>query len=117
MEPAKPPLPTPMNFPFQFWTGSHSSMLIRESDVGFSVRTRLTVSHACHSDSSYRPASRAQRVVPMGRFRRGESQRGDGPWLIDFLEHHSDTLQTRPSEFRTHSGDSSPNYGRRNTQP
>src|SRR5262245_51753494 len=30
-----------MNLPFQFWSGSHISMLIRESDVGFSVsRTR-----------------------------------------------------------------------------
>ena len=34
MEPANPPFPTPMNFPFQFWVGSQSSILIRESDVG-----------------------------------------------------------------------------------
>src|SRR5215510_10526382 len=37
MDPAKPPLPTPMNLPFQFWMGSQSSMLIKESDVGVSV--------------------------------------------------------------------------------
>ena len=40
IEPAKPPFPTPMNFPFQFCVGSHSSMLMRESEVG--LRTIFT---------------------------------------------------------------------------
>src|SRR5262245_51464636 len=37
MDPANPPLPTPMNLPFQFWIGSQSSMLISESDDGLST--------------------------------------------------------------------------------
>src|SRR5262245_57506525 len=37
MEPANPPLPTPMNFPFQFSVGSQSSILIRESEVGLRI--------------------------------------------------------------------------------
>src|SRR2546421_289590 len=37
MEPAKPPFPTARNFPFQLDAGSHSSILIRESDVGLRV--------------------------------------------------------------------------------
>src|SRR5262245_38501563 len=40
MEPAKPPLPTPMNLPFQFFVGSHISILMSESEVG--LRTSMT---------------------------------------------------------------------------
>src|SRR6266545_1022633 len=34
MAPDQPPLPTPMNFPFQPSAGSHTSILISESEVG-----------------------------------------------------------------------------------
>src|SRR5215467_5841261 len=37
MCPAKPPLPTPLNLPFQSCAGSQISSLISESDVGASV--------------------------------------------------------------------------------
>ena len=40
VDPANPPFPTPMNFPFQFWAGSQSSILIRESEEG--LRSRRT---------------------------------------------------------------------------
>src|SRR5215831_6389004 len=44
MDPAKPPLPTPMNLPFQFAAGSHISMLISESEVGFKTTCTLQCS-------------------------------------------------------------------------
>src|SRR5580765_5856308 len=39
MDPAKPPFPTPMHLPFQFFVGSQSSILIMESAVGFRTIT------------------------------------------------------------------------------
>src|SRR6266581_2335035 len=43
IDPAHPPLPTPMNLPFQFSVGSHSSTLILESAVGL----RIIVTRQC----------------------------------------------------------------------
>ena len=40
MDPANPPLPTAMNFPFQFCVGSQSAILMSESGVG--LRTSFT---------------------------------------------------------------------------
>src|SRR5262245_7596660 len=37
MLPAHPPLPTPTNFPFQFWPGIQTSSLMSESREGVSV--------------------------------------------------------------------------------
>src|SRR2546428_811744 len=37
MTPAQPPLPTAWNFPFQATAGSHTSILMSESDDGVSV--------------------------------------------------------------------------------
>src|ERR1700689_1804608 len=37
MVPARPPLPTPWNFPFQFATGNHTSKWITDTAVGFRI--------------------------------------------------------------------------------
>src|SRR5437867_6665643 len=47
MEPAQPPLPTAWNFPFQFASGIHTSILISESLDGFSVAATLQNAGSC----------------------------------------------------------------------
>src|SRR2546427_10469506 len=47
MEPAQPPLPTAWNFPFQFASGIHTSILISESLDGFSVAAPLQNAGSC----------------------------------------------------------------------
>src|SRR2546425_4799381 len=47
MQPAQPPLPTAWNFPFQFASGIHASILISESLDGFSVAATLQNAGSC----------------------------------------------------------------------
>src|SRR5215470_9810704 len=55
MTPAQPPLPTPWNLPFQPFTGSHTSTLMSESDVGLMV----TATRQKSGSPLYKPVSRA----------------------------------------------------------
>ena len=60
--PAKPPLPTARNLPFQFSVGSHSSTLMFESGVGFSTSvTRQCCGIGCGGGRGLLAAGRPQR--------------------------------------------------------